>query len=133
MLWLDWSEAFTQLFEHPDRLAREADAWAYAAHVAIADAAARMALYGAARTGLRHITLSGGLFMNRLLTAFVKSRLESLDLTVLLHHATPPNDGCIALGQALVAGAMSESVGRQGLVEWTGQANFLTANTVASL
>jgi len=118
MLWLDWSEAFAQLFEHPNRLAGEADAWAYAAHVAIADAATRMAVYGAARTGLRDIILSGGVFMNRMLTSFVMSRLESLDLTVRLHHATPPNDGCVALGQALVAGALAESAARPESFGW---------------
>jgi hydrogenase maturation protein HypF len=67
--------------------------------VAIADAAAEMASYGVARTGLNSIALSGGGFMNRTLTGMVAARLQAQGLTVSLHHQTPLNDGCMALGQ----------------------------------
>ena len=93
MLWIDWSEAFKQLA-----------AQAYAAHVAIADAASRMAAHGAGCTSQRTIALSGGVFMNRILTDLLVPRLERIKLKVLPHRDVPPNDGCIALGQAIVAG-----------------------------
>ena len=101
LLWVDWAEALATLISRADR---DADGWAYAAHAAIAEAAARMAAYGADQCDRRDIVLSGGVFMNRILTALLMPRLEALGLTVRLHGATPPNDGCIALGQAVVAG-----------------------------
>lgn len=107
MVWIDWSEAFASLFERADRSRDDADAWAYAAHAAIAEAAALMVSCAADRSGLRDVVLSGGVFMNRLLTALLTSRLEGMKLRVRLHRATPPNDGCIALGQAVVAGGNS--------------------------
>ena len=79
-------------------------AWAYAAHAGIAAAAAEMVRYGTEATGQRVVALSGGVFMNRILTGLLAPRLEDLGLTVLLHRDTPPNDGCIAIGQAIVAG-----------------------------
>ena len=115
MLWVDWAEAFAALFERASRLPGEAEAWAYAAHVAIAEAAVRMASYGAERTGRRTVALSGGVFMNRLLTDLVTPRLETMNLTVLLHRQTPPNDGCIALGQAVVAGEKEEVISHSSL------------------
>jgi len=104
MLWIDWSEAFKQLAAQAGQTGNRADAWAYAAHVAIADAALRMAAHGAGRSSQRTIALSGGVFMNRILTALLVPRLERIKLKVLPHRDVPPNDGCIALGQAIVAG-----------------------------
>ena len=104
MLWIDWAEAFEKLFACAGQIDGATDAWAYAAHVAIAEAALRMAAYGADRTGQRTIVLSGGVFMNRILTDLLVPRLEKTKLKVLLHSDTPPNDGCVALGQAIVAG-----------------------------
>ena len=52
----------------------------------------------------RAVALSGGVFMNRILTGLLVPQLETMGLTVLLHRDTPPNDGCIAIGQAIIAG-----------------------------
>ncbi len=105
MLWIDWREAFARVLEPGALKAGEAEAWAYAAHVAIAEAAVEMVEYSFSRTGVRTVSLSGGVFMNRILNDLLVPRLESLGATVLLHRETPPNDGCIALGQAIVAGS----------------------------
>jgi hydrogenase maturation protein HypF len=51
------------------------------------------------------VALSGGVFMNRTLSDMLAPRLETLGMTVLFHRHTPPNDGCIALGQAIAAGS----------------------------
>ncbi|MBM4144303.1 MAG: carbamoyltransferase HypF [Lentisphaerae bacterium] len=104
-LWIDWRETFAMLFDRAARIADEAEAWAWAAHAAIADAAAGMAAYGVERTGLKEVALSGGVFMNRILTDLLSARLEKTGLTALLHRDVPPNDGGIALGQAVVAGS----------------------------
>lgn len=66
---------------------------------AFADNARRLVESGAARA----IALSGGCFQNARLLALTVRALEGL--TVLIHRATPPNDGSLAYGQALVAAA----------------------------
>jgi hydrogenase maturation protein HypF len=111
MLWIDWSAAFSVLLDDPARQAFHADAWARAAHEAVSEAALQMASYGAGRTGFREIALSGGVFMNRILTERLAARLKAVGLKVRLHRTTPPNDGCIALGQAVVAGNAPSAMG----------------------
>jgi hydrogenase maturation protein HypF len=55
-------------------------------------------------TGLKRVVLSGGVFQNRLLSEMIYTGLTKQGLDVYTHRLTPPNDGCIALGQAAVAG-----------------------------
>ena len=57
------------------------------------------------QTGLKQVVLSGGVFQNCLLTEMLVPRLEKAGLTVLTHALVPPNDGGLALGQAVVAAA----------------------------
>lgn len=54
------------------------------------------------------VALSGGVFQNRILLELVVDGLQRAGLTPLIHRTLPPNDGCIALGQAVVAAAQSE-------------------------
>ena len=53
------------------------------------------------QTGLPTVALSGGVFQNRLLLELTVERLEQMNFHVLTHHLVPPNDGGIALGQAV--------------------------------
>jgi hydrogenase maturation protein HypF len=54
------------------------------------------------------VALSGGVFQNVRLFEAVVADLERKQFRVLTHDLVPPNDGCIALGQAAVARAMVE-------------------------
>lgn len=72
-------------------------------HIAIAHSSARIAREICAREGIDTVALSGGVFMNRLLLQFLTRELKSAGFTVLVPHAVPVNDGCIAYGQAAVA------------------------------
>ncbi|MCX7911938.1 MAG: carbamoyltransferase HypF [Dehalococcoidales bacterium] len=58
-----------------------------------------------ARTGLRAVALSGGVFQNRILLRKTNTLLESGGFTVYTHHQVPPNDGGVSLGQAAIAGS----------------------------
>ena len=63
-------------------------------------------------TGLTTAALSGGCFQNRLLLKYVKRGLEKKGFRVLIHHLVPPNDGGIALGQAVFARQLLQDRGR---------------------
>ncbi len=54
-------------------------------------------------TGIKQVTLSGGVFQNRLLLRLVIPLLEKASFTVLTHKQVPANDGGISLGQAVIA------------------------------
>jgi hydrogenase maturation protein HypF len=57
----------------------------------------------AVRTGLKQVVLSGGVFQNRYLTERTAAALESRGYEVVTHQRVPPNDGGIALGQAVMS------------------------------
>jgi hydrogenase maturation protein HypF len=54
-------------------------------------------------TKLKVVALSGGVFQNQLLLQLCDEKLTENGFTVLKHSLLPPNDGGIALGQAVVA------------------------------
>jgi hydrogenase maturation protein HypF len=56
-----------------------------------------------ADTGLGEVVLSGGVFLNALLTAEVCTRLEEVGFRVSRHRLVPPGDGGLSLGQLAVA------------------------------
>ena len=66
-------------------------------------ALANLALAWVERSGLPDVVLSGGCFQNALLTTRVQARLTGAGFRVHRHQLFPPNDGCISLGQAVIA------------------------------
>lgn len=57
----------------------------------------------AAKSKLKQIVLSGGVFQNRYLTERAAAMLETKGFVVHTHRQVPPNDGGIALGQVVMA------------------------------
>ena len=55
------------------------------------------------QSGCNKVALSGGVFQNRLLLELTDQGLKELGFEVLKHRLVPPNDGGIALGQAVYA------------------------------
>ena len=55
-------------------------------------------------SGTARVVLSGGVFQNRLLTEDVMRLLAGGGFEVYCHRLVPPNDGGLALGQAVIAG-----------------------------
>lgn len=58
-----------------------------------------------ARTSINTVALSGGVFQNATLLALAVEQLEAANFEVLWHVKVPPNDGGLALGQAVIARA----------------------------
>ena len=58
--------------------------------------------------GIGTVALSGGVLMNRYLMERALPRLEERGFTVAINRDLPPNDGCISLGQAVVAWAKTD-------------------------
>ena len=76
---------------------------AYVFHAVLARQAVASCLRVREETGDNVVALSGGVFQNTLLLDEVKKGLEQQDFQVLKHTLVPPNDGGIALGQAVYA------------------------------
>jgi hydrogenase maturation protein HypF len=53
--------------------------------------------------GIDRFILSGGVWQNQLLLERTLVLFQKHDLQPLVHRQTPPNDGCVAFGQAMVA------------------------------
>ena len=60
------------------------------------------------------VALSGGVFQNLLLFTGLKESLEKQGFAVISHTRVPTNDGGIALGQAVVAAALTQNEGPVG-------------------
>jgi hydrogenase maturation protein HypF len=57
--------------------------------------------------GVNRVVLSGGSFQNKLLAEGIYSGLVDKGFEVFTHRLVPPNDGGLALGQAVIAGSKS--------------------------
>jgi hydrogenase maturation protein HypF len=60
-------------------------------------------------TGLDTVVLSGGVFLNAVLTVEVSGRLATDGFRVYRHCRVPPNDGGLSLGQLAIAAAAMET------------------------
>ena len=58
------------------------------------------------KTGINRVCLSGGCFQNKILLEDSIIQLENASFKVYHHQQVPTNDGGIALGQAVIAGAI---------------------------
>jgi hydrogenase maturation protein HypF len=88
------------------RAGRPAAEISAAFHDTIADAAAALAIGAGERYGRLPVVLTGGCFQNARLAESVHTALTGR-FDVFLHGEVPPGDGGLALGQALVADAVT--------------------------
>jgi hydrogenase maturation protein HypF len=72
-------------------------------HHTLAAAAAEVCDRIRHQTGLGRVVLSGGVFQNRLLSEVLFGLLEANGFQVFTQRLVPPNDGGLALGQAMIA------------------------------
>jgi hydrogenase maturation protein HypF len=87
-VWEDWRAG-----EDPARIARRF-------HLGLVQGLADLARDSARALGLEHVALSGGVMQNLTMAVELPKALEARGLTPLVHTRVPPNDACIALGQA---------------------------------
>jgi hydrogenase maturation protein HypF len=73
-------------------------------HEAVAEAVRTVVELVAASAPLRTVALSGGVFQNSTLSTLCRDKLLERGFEVLQHRIVPPNDGGLALGQAVIAG-----------------------------
>ncbi|MCF8217663.1 MAG: carbamoyltransferase HypF [Bacteroidales bacterium] len=64
----------------------------------------------AAKSGLKKVALSGGIFQNRIITEKVQARLSRKGFSVYMNHKVPCNDGGIALGQLAITGKKTKNI-----------------------
>ena len=83
--------------------ARPVEGLAYGFHAALAHMVATACRTIAREAGVAAVALTGGCYQNRLLLGLTKRALVGTGLSVLTHGLVPPNDGGLALGQAVVA------------------------------
>ena len=72
-------------------------------HNAVAEAIVEVCRRVRAEEKLNRVCLSGGTFQNMKLLASTLAGLRKLEFEVFIHAQVPPNDGGIALGQAVIA------------------------------
>lgn len=101
---LDWSPLFHEFASPGWLLDSDPALLALAFHDAVASAAVEMAKFGAEKSGLRSVVLSGALFMDRLLAGLVSEKMKQAGLLALHHREIPPNESGICVGQAWHAG-----------------------------
>ncbi len=106
LLEIDWSPAFRDKIKYynkqhnNDKQQMAEDAYAF--HRSVAKAAIRMIEATRERYDCDDIVLSGGVFMNCLLTSMIAEELENMQLNLYIHRNIPPNDGGISFGQVAI-------------------------------
>ena len=76
---------------------------AYEFHRGLAEQIVAVCEQARTETGRNTVALSGGVFQNRLLLKMTEEGLSARGFQVMRHRMIPPNDGGIALGQAVYA------------------------------
>jgi hydrogenase maturation protein HypF len=101
---------------------------AAAFHLAVTELVVEVARSVRERTGLDAVALSGGVFLNALLTQLCSEGLLTAGFRVLRHRLVPPSDAGLALGQVMIAArlAASDRTDHRAAVETIGAAGECT-------
>jgi hydrogenase maturation protein HypF len=75
-------------------------------HSTLVDVIAEVCKKLRAQTGIEEVVLSGGVFLNALLTTEATARLRADGFRVYRHRLVPPGDGGLSLGQLVIGAAL---------------------------
>ena len=78
-------------------------------HQGVAEMIGDVCVHLREETGLNEVALSGGVFQNVTLLGRVLPILRANGFIIYTHHLVPPNDGGLALGQAVIAAVRSRA------------------------
>ncbi len=78
-------------------------------HSTLVEIVAQVCARLAAASGLATVALSGGVFLNALLTGELVARLQRDGFRVYRHRRVPPSDGGLSLGQLAIAAAQQSN------------------------
>lgn len=96
MLWLmDWRSMVVKIMEDKKSMAISEISWSF--HEALAECIVNLARLAAQE----NVLLTGGVMQNKLLTELAIEKLQKGGFTPYLHRNIPPNDGGLAVGQAI--------------------------------
>lgn len=96
----------TQVLDEVLRLKREGipvEEIAYAAQWYLGESLAAIAGGVCGERGIRHVGISGGVAVNRIIAQAVAKRVETEGLELLIHRDIPPGDGGVSAGQVVVS------------------------------
>ena len=82
-------------------------------HHAVAEMICQVCLRVRSSSGVTRVGLTGGVFQNVLLLSLAEHRLTQRGFEVLTHGVVPPNDGGLALGQAVIARNQGSEAARE--------------------
>ena len=99
---LDVVEGFARLVELSKH--QPAAVVAATAQQALANGVADLAIERAAEHDIDDVVLSGGVAYNDAIHTAIRTRVESSGRRLRTHHLVPCGDGCVSLGQVVVAG-----------------------------
>lgn len=111
LLEIDWRQLFLSLVDDlRNNVPQPVQARRF--HRTVAAASLELCRMLRYETGLDRVVLSGGVFQNRMLTEELCALLERERFSVFTHRLVPPNDGGLALGQAVIAARIIKDRGR---------------------
>ncbi len=98
---IDWTSFVERISDCPSG---EEAKYAFALHAGLASSLTEIAASAASQLDLEHVVLSGGCWQNGLLLEQTLSLLQKRGLQPLTHTLLSPNDECVSVGQAFIAG-----------------------------
>lgn len=101
---LDTTHALLEILELRRKGANRAEL-AYAAQWYLGENLARIACDVAKNEGILHVGFSGGVALNRIVTAAIENQVRQYRLVPVFHSMVPPGDGGISVGQVATATA----------------------------
>lgn len=107
---IDFSPVFAALINNSTDESQDRIRLARMFHNTISNSILDMCIKIREQTQLNKVVLTGGVFQNKLLLTYTKELLCKQGFEVFNHNIVPPNDGGIALGQAIIAREMEKCV-----------------------